>query len=91
MAPKVLPPHPVKFIKATTEAEAREKERELEIESSDIRENTNNWAHAQAPKFAPPLRETIEIGEIETEKMNLKDKSNLLHSVAMSAEKDLKE
>jgi len=36
-------------------------------------------------------RETIEVGEIETGSMNLQEKSNLLHSVAMSAETDLKE
>lgn len=37
---------------------------------------------------APIIHETIEIGEIQTEKMNLSEKSNLLHSVAMSAQEE---
>jgi len=49
------------------------------------------WAHAQAQEDRPPFRQTIEVGEIETGNMNLNEKSNLLHSVALDAQTDLKE
>ena len=49
------------------------------------------WANAQAAEDRPPHRETIEVGEIETGNMNLQEKSNLLHSVALSAQTDLKD
>lgn len=49
------------------------------------------WAHAQAAEDRPPLRETIEVGEIETGNMGLAEKSNLLHSVALDAQTDLKD
>jgi len=61
----------VRFVEATSNAEARQRERELEIESTEVQENTNIWAHAQAADLKPPFRETIEIGEIETGNMNL--------------------
>lgn len=65
------PPHPVKFVQATTDAEARQKERELEIEPVDIQENTKLWANARAAEEKPAVRETIEVGDIETNNMNL--------------------
>jgi hypothetical protein len=49
------------------------------------------WAHASNPENAPPQRETIEVGEIETGNMDIQEKSNLLHSVALDAQSDLKE
>jgi hypothetical protein len=64
--------------------------REIEGDDTpDVSENTQLWAHATGEKVHPPKQENIEIGAIETEKMNLQEKSNLLHSVAMSAESDL--
>lgn len=87
--PKVA--HPVRFVQMTTDAEAHKKSRELELEPENIRENTNLWANSHAAEDGPPRVETIEVGEIETSTMNLKEKSDLLHNVALSAQTDLKE
>ena len=66
------PPHPVRFIEATTSAEAKAKSRELEIEPSNVRENTMLWANARASEEdLPPIRESIEVGEIETGNLNI--------------------
>jgi hypothetical protein len=57
----------------------------------DVQENTKLWANAKPSDDKPQRRETIEVGEIETGSMSLQDKSNLLHSVTVSAQSDLKE
>ena len=49
---------------STTENEAHQKARELNIDSDDIKYNTNLWAHAIGDK--PASRLTIEVGDIET-------------------------
>lgn len=64
----------------------------MELEPVDVAENTKIWANAHAAEDNPPPKvETIEVGEIETSKMNLKEKSDLLHDVALDAQSDLKE
>ena len=50
--------------------------------------NTESWADA-ADRKTPS--KPIEIGTIETDHMNLSEKSNMLHQVALSAETDLVE
>lgn len=76
-----------KFISMTSDAEAKELAKKYKLsESEEIKRNTKLWA--KVTDEAPVQHETIEIGEIETEKMNLNEKSNLLHSVALSAEED---
>ena len=37
----------VKFVQATTDSEAREKARELQLESAEEQENTKDWARAR--------------------------------------------
>ena len=59
------------------------------MESTDVQHNTNLWAHAKGDK--QPSRQTMDIGDIETNKMNLQEKSLLLHNVAIGAERDLTE
>jgi len=83
-------PEPARFIKATTKEEAAVKSKELlGLDTEEMTENTNLWAKATARR--PPVRQTIEVGDIETSSMNIEEKSNLLHNVAMSAATDLGE
>lgn len=84
------PNEPKKFIMATNDEEAHAHIRALNLDSKDVVDNTNLWAHAQSEK-KPSRRQTIDVGDIETNHMNLHDKSLLLHDVAMDAEKDLTE
>lgn len=77
-------PHQVRFIQATTDGEAKMFSRELEIESPEVQENTQLWANAREAT-GPPRRETIDVGDIETGNLNIQEKSNLLHNVALSA------
>lgn len=85
------PAHPVKAVYATSPAEVKQKVKELELDNADIQLNTQMWANSHAAEDTPPKVEVIEIGEIETKSMNLKQKSDLLHDVALSAQSDLKE
>lgn len=61
------------------------------MEPVDVAENTKLWANSHPAEDLPPKVQTIEVGEIETSKMNLKEKSDLLHDVALDAQSDLKE
>ena len=84
-------PHPVRFIEQTSDAEAHKRSVQLELEPADIVHNTNLWASAHAAEDGPAKVEAIEIGEIETNTMNMQQKSDLLHNVALDAQSDLKE
>lgn len=77
----------VKYVQATTDEEAQERARELQLETEAERQNTKDWANARPATMKK--RESIDVGVIEIDKMNLQQKSDMLHNVAIQAEKDL--
>ena len=86
MAELTLPPPPPAHtgppvVLATTDKEAKEHEDEMM--------NTNLWANAKDEKN--PVQMHQDVGEIEVNHLQLKEKSELLHKITLQAEKELHE
>lgn len=79
-------PRPVTSVQATTDEESMAMHSNVQM-SMEEAENTKMWARAHSKKAAP--RDTIDVGHIELDTLNLQQKSDMLHSVAQAAEKDL--